>query len=801
MLVNQDNLSLKIQLSVSDDTIVLDSFEATEGISIPFEVIALFHSTSPDLSFSDLVGSPVKIWASLSQLVGSSDMPDSQKIRYFCGKIGKIEQLRVDGDLNGSCSAHYHAYIYPDFWFLKFSKNYRIFQNISVVDIIQAVLGESGVNDIELQSQTAGQAEREYCVQYGESHFDFISRLMEEEGIFYYFTHTESGHTMVLSDSNDNMLSIPQDKLPFIHSTPEKFPLNAMISMNIQEQVVVKKFKTADFCYQTPLVKLKGNIDGVGVGRDFYQYPGLFQNNGDGEKVSDVWIGSLDWSKQMVEGNCTCMHLSGGVTFNVTDHPRNDANKTYAVYKVKHTFTQQPLSEYDSSLIIYQNNFAAFDKDVKFRPLKITPKIRIHGTQTAFVCGIGEVFSDDLGRVKVHFHWDLDGTSDENSSCWVRVSQTWSGPGWGALVTPRIGMEVVVNFIDGDPDRPLVTGCVYNGNFNPPYSSGTSPNYATFKTQTIEAGGFNELRFSDQAGAEEIYTHAQKDVVTVIEDNRTEDINAGNDKLTIHTISKYITLLGSGTEFTTHIVEGDKNFNIDTGNFNTTITTGDQNTTITQGNKNITLKQGDYNTTLNQGNKNLTIDLGDLVTLLSSGNATVTLSSGNITVEVNGNIDVNVTGDITVNALGSIAVAALKGVSIDTPKSVSVNAGKDVTTEAGKNITDTAGENIEESAGKIISMSGGQSITREAGQTIADNAGQAITIAAGMKVDVSGGMTADFSGGLTCSVSGGLKLNTEGGLIAEHSGGLIAKYEGGLQATFEGGCMNIVKGPMVKIGP
>ncbi len=628
----QNNLSLTIQTPLGDNVIIIDSLEGVEGISIPFEFTLNVHADDIDVDFSKLLQQPVTV----------AFKEDQGNTRYFNGIVGKIsqDQAIVTTDVR---RGYYKIVIYPTFWLLNFSKDHRIFQNQSTLDIVKALLGEGQVQ-FDDKCQQKGQGIRPYCVQYGETTFNFISRLLEEDGIYYTFQHTADAHTLILTDDSLQDRPIPNEKKVKLITAEQSFTyMNCIQLLNVQEQVVSKEFKSVDYNYESAGAKLLSTVGGVGLVGSVYEYPGLFQDMAGSESVSNTRIQELEWQKRMINGDSTVPHFLPGLTFTLDEHPRAELNRDYFIYKVYHTIDQRggplTLQEDGSSpeqTQAYQNQFEAFPSDIPFRPLRATFKPRIFSNQTAIVTGPPgeEVFCDAYGRIKVQFYWDLRGGMNESSSCWVRVAQNWAGGGWGGFVLPRIGMEVVVTYLEGDPDRPLVIGCVYNSSNMPPYA-GSEPTKTTLKSNTSKGGGgYNELRFEDTGGSEEIYLQAQKDMNVLIKHDRHELLQGDIDILTMPKASKYVIQTGGGTQYTFSILNGNKSTLITSGNDVLKIDTGDRTGKIGSGNHKFKIGSGDNIFKIGAGNRNYTIGAGDSTFKIGAGNYTRKIGAGNYLTKI-----------------------------------------------------------------------------------------------------------------------------------------------------------------------
>jgi len=402
---------------------------------------------------------------------------------------------------------------------LSLTTNCKIFQNKTVVDIIKVVFNEYEFTDFE-DKTTGKYKERVYCFQYTETAFNFVSRLMEEEGIFYFFEHKKGKHTLILTDDLD------------AHKTCANWTEaeigNSLIKTCTVEQVITSnKYAVNDYNFETPSVNLTSSAGSPkGSTYRLYEYPAKYDVTSDGEGISKKRLEASVLPTKFITGESTYRTFNAGYKFKLKNHQKQDLNKEYVFYSVSINVTQTD----------YWNSFKAFPADTPFRPVIKTPKPKIYGTQTAIVVGKSgeEIWTDKYGRIKIQFYWDQDGKNDENSSCWVRVTQIWAGKSWGTLFTPRIGAEVIVSFLEGDPDRPIITGPVYNAIQTVPYQLPSDMNKSAILTRSTKKGSAgNEIRFDDTKDSEELYVHAQKDMNTVVENQRTSTIKESNEILTV----------------------------------------------------------------------------------------------------------------------------------------------------------------------------------------------------------------------------------------------------------------------------
>ena len=410
------------------------------------------------------------------------------------------------------------------------------FQHQSVPDIIKEVCNGLGFTDID-DKLTASYRTWEYCVQYRESDFCFLSRLMEQEGIYYYFTHEEGKHTLNLADGYGSHEPVSG------YEVLEYYPPDDTVvrddkrinGWNVSKKIQPGTYVLTDYDFIKPKADLKVNSTVTRphseAEHEVFDYPGEYADNGDGNKYVRTRIEELHSQYEQVQGEGIAKGLMSGGLFSLENYPREDQNKEYLVVSVTHTMHSDAFEAGQGGGASYANHFTVIESGTPYRTARSTQKPIVQGPQTAVVVGPGgeEIYTDEHGQVKLQFHWDRYGESDENSSCWVRVSQLWAGKQWGSIYIPRIGQEVIVDFIEGDPDRPIVTGRVYNGDCTPPYDLPANKTVSTTKTNSSKGGqGFNEIRFEDKKGKEQIFVHAEKDKDTRIKN--TEQKWIGNEK-------------------------------------------------------------------------------------------------------------------------------------------------------------------------------------------------------------------------------------------------------------------------------
>jgi type VI secretion system secreted protein VgrG len=525
------------------DTLSLTSLHGSEALSVAFSFQLELSCSNSDLDFTQILGKPLAVTLALPS-------GDSQ---YLHGIVTTFSQ----GAKSENGSTAYFAHLEPWFALLRMNSDQRIFQNQTTPQIVQKIFSDHGLSDVK-NSLTGTYQPRDYCVQYNESTFDFISRLLEGEGIFYFFTHTAGAHTLVLADDASAFDSLPGIPTIRFNQTGRTWQtIDAMIDGGLEQRLVPAKTSADDFNFITPTTDLLSVSQSSSPGPfasvlSLYRYPGLFTAKDAGETATGTHLTSRETEHQQLRGRSMCRAFHAGLKFTLTDHFRSDANTAYILRSVTHHL--------DNSTDQYTNNFVAFPATTIFRPPQTTPRAIIRGAQTAIVVGKSgeEIWTDEYGRIKVKFHWDQSPPHDETASCWIRVAQGWAGQQWGAFFLPRIGQEVIVNFLDGNPDRPIVTGCVYNGQQTTPYALPDDQTKSTIKSNSSKAGGgFNELRFEDKKGSEEVFLQAQKDM----------NLNVLADQTCTVGGKRTLTVTGDETHTDkakfTHTVTGDYSLTID----------------------------------------------------------------------------------------------------------------------------------------------------------------------------------------------------------------------------------------------
>jgi type VI secretion system secreted protein VgrG len=692
----QDNRLMAISTPLGADVLLLEAFRGTESLSQPFHLELDVLSVVPySWTYDQLLGQNATVTISL---------PESGSARYFNGVIAHIDQRDRTEGARGVVFQRFRLGLVPQLWLLGLNRNSRIFQQLNVIDILKTVL--TGV-DVSWQTQGTYQP-RDYCVQYRESDLAFASRLMEEEGIYYYFKHADGSHQMVVSDTPQSHEAVPgPTEISYQPGDGGLHPDDRILKWAKLQELRSGKVTLWDQCFELPgqnLEATKTVADSVNAGTvshklqvannasyEQYDFPGGYAQRFDGidpggsDRASDVQniftdntrTATIRMAQQTtgairIAGQSVSRQMASGHKFTLSDHP--DANGDYVITRIEHRAALAGVytSDTDKPSDAYTNRFECQPAALPFVPPRVTPRPTMPGPQTATVVGPSgeEIFTDKYGRIKVQFPWDRQGANDANSSCWIRVGTPWAGKQWGMIHIPRIGQEVIVAFEEGDPDRPIVVGSVYNAAQMPPYVLPDNRTQSGLKTRSSLEGteeNFNELRFEDKKDEEQIYFHAEKNFDRVVENNDT--LKVGFEKKdkgdqTIEIFNNRSLKVGAGAgdaEDGSETIDifNKQNITIGSGEANaadgsqtisiykdrtTTIQTGNETLTIQQGNRAVTLDQGNESLTVAQGTREVTVEGDDTLTI-KTGNGTIKANSGSITIEAATNITLKVGGN------------------------------------------------------------------------------------------------------------------------------------------------------------
>jgi type VI secretion system secreted protein VgrG len=680
---HQDYRSVSVTTVLGSNELLFQHMSATEGLSQLFQLDLTLLSTRADIDPDKLLGKPLTV---------EVEIQDGKK-RFFHGLVTEFAAT----EFFDHRTFEYRAVVRPWFWFLTRTADCRIFQNKTVPDIFKEVCQQAGFTDIRMA--LSGKYEAwQYCVQYRETDFNFLSRLLEQEGIFYFFEHERDKHTLVLADDVARLDRIKgYETVPFFPaSVPEAMrERDHLRTWSVHKSFHPGKYATRDYDFEKPTTVLEGTSS---IARkhdaaryEIYDYPAEAQKlEAAGlEAIAKVRVQELQTQQLVARGEGDAMGLAVGKIFQLTQHPRDPLNIDYLVASTTIDIRTNQYATTGLTAEPVQFNIAVTAADARepYRPARVTPKPVIHGTQTAEVVGTSgeEIYTDEYARVKVQFHWDRYGSKNENSSCWIRVGTPWAGKQWGAISIPRIGQEVIVSFLEGDPDQPIIIGSLYNGANKPPYALPANKTQSGIKTRSSlngTADNFNEIRFEDKKGSEQLFIHAEKDQVIEVEND--EQHSVGHDR-TKEVKNNETTTIGKNRTETVGdnekiSVGKDRSVNVgeneklgvgkdqsESIGGNRTLTVGKNESITVEGNRREQIKQNEEvdvgkSRTVTVGEKdNLTvkktlmINAGDEITIKTGSasitmkkDGTITIKGKNITVDGSGKINVKASGDVVV---------------------------------------------------------------------------------------------------------------------------------------------------------
>ncbi|MCQ6259997.1 type VI secretion system tip protein TssI/VgrG [Pseudomonas sp. Q11] len=525
MLFNQASRLAKITSPLGPEVLLLKDMGGGEELGRLFNYELQLHSLDNAIDLNQVLGKPMCV--SL-QLDGGGE-------RHFHGIVSRFSQNVDQGQF-----ASYQATLRPWLWLLTRTSDCRIFQNLTIPQIIKQVFRDLGFSDFE-DALSRPYREWEYCVQYRETSFDFVSRLMEQEGIYYFFRHEQGRHVLVLADAYGAHTTVPgYGSVPYYPKNEQQRERDHIHDWHLAQEVQPGSLELNDYDFQRPSARIdvRSAMPRPHTAGDYplYDYPGTYVQSADGEHYARTRIEALQTLHEQVELAGNARGLGSGHLFSLTGFTRQDQNREYLIVGARYYVSQEsgetgggaPSAQFESSL-------TCIAAQQSYRPLPHTHRPIVKGPQTALVVGPKgeEIWTDQFGRVKVHFYWDRHDQSNENSSCWIRVSQSWAGKNWGSMQIPRIGQEVIVSFLEGDPDRPIITGRVYNAEQTVPYDLPANATQSGMKSRSSKGGtpaNFNEIRMEDKKGAEQLYIHAERNQDIVVEVDESHSVGHDRNK-------------------------------------------------------------------------------------------------------------------------------------------------------------------------------------------------------------------------------------------------------------------------------
>jgi type VI secretion system secreted protein VgrG len=683
MAYTQENRLMTIDTPLGKDVLLLQGCMGKEGISQLFRYHLELLSEDPSIAFHQIVGQRVTIRIALAD--GGE--------RYVNGFVSRFAQGSSDTRFT-----HYQAEVVPWLWFLTRTVDCRIFQNMTVPDVITKIFKDCGFSDCKNRLEGSFEP-REYCVQYRETDFNFVSRLMEQYGIWYFFEHEADKHTLVLANAPTAHQPCPaQAQARYEHTAGALQEEDIITRWQVEQELRPGKYALTDYNFETPSTSLAVNTTSI-VHMDsnhkyeIYDYPGEYLKKAQGEQLVKLRMEEEEAWHLIVRGASNCRAFTPGYRFDLEGHYNQAMNASYVLTEVQHVASIGDSYSTGASASTeerYSNTFTCIPHHVPYRPPRLTPRPIVQGPQTAIVVGRAgeEIYTDKYGRVKVQFHWDREGRRNENSSCWMRVSHPWAGKGWGAISIPRIGQEVIVDFLEGDPDQPIITGRVYNAEQMPPYGLPGGQVISGIKSNSTKGGdGYNEFIMDDTKGNELIRVHGQYDMDSTIEHDLREHV--------LHDRSRDVT-------------------------HNETISIGNDRNETVGGNETLTVAKNRTETVL--GNETLSVAQNRSRTVSQNEVVTVVLTRTH-SVGVNEMINVGAAQEVTVGGAQTITVGLERAVTVGLNQDV--NIGTNLSENIGNNHQEDVGDNRTTSVGKDDALKVGKNLTIDAGDQIVIKTGQA----------------------------------------------------------------------------
>jgi type VI secretion system secreted protein VgrG len=667
----------------------VNHFSGTEQISQLFRFDLELVSEDATIQTEEMLGQNVTV---------GIRQRDGVSYRYFNGHLSKFSPLRHDGRM-----AYYEAELVPWVWFLTLTKGCWIYQDKTLPQVIREVFARYGYTDYDDKNLTDRHKPWENCCQYQESAWDFVARLMEIEGMYYYFKHEEGKHTLIIVDNMAAHLPCPfQSTMRYEHQegTGLYRTEDTVFSSDLRKVVKPNKYAHKDYNFKIPGNRLLDEREvqrDTGVDRDMevYEYPGAYEWPGDVEDWVQLRIQEQEHDHTVAHGTGNCRSMLPGFRFDMTEHDRGEQNLNYLLVSVTHNGQEGTfVAGADAREATYENTFTAHPSSVIYRPPFRTDETRMAGSQTARVVGPPgeEIYTDKYGRVRVKFNWDRR-KSDENgtTSCWIRVMQPWGGPMYGQIWIPRVGMEVIVDFIDGDPDRPIITGCVYNNRNMPPYPLPANKEWSGVKTRSTKGGtqdNYNEIRLVDSIGQELFRMQAEKDLHIFVKNDRSEYVlhdrflDVGADKHERIEGNKYTDVYG---DFNEH-VKGKMNVQVD---------------------DDATFKVGGGQTEAVQKDKNQTVggDFGELIegdTSIHNQGDYEQKVDGDLKITIGGKGGYHITGDVDNKVDGSWKLKSEDRFQIKSGEHLMIEAAASISLTVGSSTINLMDGQITIQANKVL---------------------------------------------------------------------------------------------------
>jgi type VI secretion system secreted protein VgrG len=704
--------AMSITTPLGGDVLLFHTLDVSEELGRLAEYNISVLSEKRDIDPNDLLGKHVTVKLELPK--GGPRYFDAQVVRFaLAGKRGRYYR--------------YSIIARPWLWFLTRTSDCRIFQGKKAPDILKDIFNK--YPDVQLKWKLTGNyATREYCVQYRETDFNFVSRLMEEEGIYYYYEHSKGKHVVVFANSRSSHSASQQcGSLPYVDpDRAVREDQDHVSAWSFSREIQSSAYALDDYNFKTPSVDLLetrvDKLPGGGSTGEIYDYPGHYPDAAEGKHYVQVRLEELHADYELAHAVTNARGLGTGELFKLTGYPRTEQNREYLVVAASHHLQYSDYESLDAgSPSSYDCSFTALSSKVSFRPRRVTPKPVVQGVQPALVVGPkgDEIYTDEYGRVKVHFYWDRHDKKNENSSCWVRVCHPWAGKNWGVIHTPRIGQEVIVDFLEGDPDCPIITGRVYNAEQMPPWALPGNMTQSGILTRSSKGGtgaNANAIRFEDKKGSEQVWIHAEKNQDIEVENDESHWVGHDRRKNIDH-------------DETTHV----KHDRTETVDNNEQITIGANRTESVGGNETISISKNRSETV--SGSESITIDKDRSESVGKSENVSIaemqSLSVGkdqSISVDGDRSVEIGKNESVTIGKAQTVSVADVRTTSIEKDDKLSV--GK-------KHLIDAGDEIVLQTGSATITMKKDGTITIKGNDITLDGSGN-INIKASSNVAVKG---------------------------------------------------------------
>ena len=718
-------LTFKSPLPAAD--LMLSSMAMQEGLSMLGEMQLELMSPKADLKPEALLGQPVTV---------TVQRTDDQK-RHFNGHVTRFGIGSRRGRFYG-----YQATVRPWLWILTRTSDCRIFLDKTVREIVELVFADHPSANFKFHLFRTTYHKWPYCVQYRETDYNFVARLLEQEGIYWYFDHRDGKHTLMLVDSKEvNKSTDKHPDLPYFENGSETPDIEYVSNWSFSRQVTTGQVAMTSYDFERPStrldVKQKEGRQYNGADLEMFDFDGDYVTTADGQQWAEDGIDELQTQYEQLSATSNAQGVEAGKLMSLHKHPRDDQNATYLVTRVAIQVRANE-SESGGGAADFHCSFSAIPNAQQFRPARLTPKPSVQGPQSAVVTGPAgeEIFTDKYGRVRVQFHWDRTRKGNDKSSCWVRVSHPWAGKSFGAIHIPRIGQEVIVDFLEGDPDQPIITGRVYNAAQMPPWelpANATQSGILTRSSKGGSAANANSLRFEDKKGAEQVWLHAEKNQDIEVENDETHWVGHDRTKTVDH-------------DETNHI----KHDRTETVDNNETITVHGMRTETVDKNETITIHQNrtetvDLNEKITIGvnrtesvgaNETITIGANRTISVGASETASVALQRTH-TVGVNETIAIGAAQEIAIGAMQSVTIGAVQTVSVGASQSTTVGAGQTLKVGAARSVDVGAALSTKVGADESRAVTGGRST--DIGKDDAVKVGKNLVIDAGDSISIKTG--------------------------------------------------------------